>query len=193
MNFKEKNNNKIDFINELKYLNEKKNLVNEINEWLSMTEFKKKKNLIIDELNKKNNLFLYEKEYYRNLIFFTKSENVLDEIDLEIIFCNGNKELTDIWKYFKIMSSSAVTGDSGFGCIKIMIKDKNSQKYLGILEISNDIYSCKCRDDFIGWNSSNKKDIITINENLQKSRISYIINITCCIEISHSCFSCSKK
>ena len=181
MNFKEKNNNKIDFINELKYLNEKKNLVNEINEWLYMTEFKKKKNLIIDELNKKNNLFLYEKEYYRNLIFFTKSENVLDEIDLEIIFCNGNKELTDIWKYFKIMSSSAVTGDSGFGCIKIMIKDKNSQKYLGILEISNDIYSCQCRDDFIGWNSSNKKDIVNINENLQKSRISYIINITCCI------------
>jgi len=181
MNYKKENTNNNDFMDELEYFNEKKNLINEINEWLSMSEFKKDKKLITDELDKKKNLFLNEKDYYRNLIFFSKSENVLDEIDLEIIFCNGNKELTDIWKYFKIMSSSAVTGDSGYGCIKIMIKDKKSEKYLGILEISNDIYSCQCRDDYIGWNSSNKKDIVIINENLQKSRISYIINITCCI------------
>jgi len=181
MNYKESLDNEKDFMNELKYFNEKKKLINEINEWLLMSEFKKEKKLLSDELNKKEDLFLYEKDYYRNLIFFSKSENVLDEIDLEIVFCNGIKELTDIWKYFKVMSSSAVTGDSGFGCIKIMIKDKNTNKYLGILEISNDIYSCQCRDDYIGWNSLNKKDIIIINENLQKSRISYIINITCCI------------
>ena len=167
-------------INELNYLNEKKILINELNDWLSKSDFSKNKKLINEELIKKN-IFLHDKKYYRNLIFFSKSENILDEIDLEIIFCNSDKNLNDIWKYFKIMSSSAVTGDSGFGCIKIMIKDKISDKYLGILEISNDIYSCKCRDDYIGWNNINKKDIILINDKLQKCRVSYIINITCCI------------
>jgi hypothetical protein len=171
-----------DFLNELQYQNDKKNLIYEMNEWNKNSDFKKEKVLIAHELEKKENLFIHDKKYYRDLIFFSKSENILDEIYLEIVFCNGNKELTDIWKYFKIMSSSAVTGDSSFGCIKIMIKDKNSQKYLGILEIGNDIYTCKCRDDFIGWTSKNKKENVKIDiDDKSKCRLAYIVNITCCI------------
>lgn len=49
-------------------------------------------------------MFKHDKKYYRDLIFFSKSENVLDEIDLELVFCIGNPELSDIWKYFKVMS-----------------------------------------------------------------------------------------
>ena len=79
------------------------------------------------------------------------------------------------------MSSSAVTGDDSFGCIKIMIKDKNTNKYIGILEIGNDIYSCGERDKFIGWTKDNKNEKVKINDEISKSRISYIINITCCI------------
>ena len=169
------------FIDELKYFNEKKLLNNKIKNWFSLSEFAKKKELLKDELLNKEDLFLQNKEYYRKLIFFSKSENILDEINLEIVFCNGDKYLTDIWKYFKVMSSSAITGDDGFGSIKIMIKDKISEKYLGILEISNDIYSCNCRDQYIGWKKSDKKELVFIKENIHKSKISYLINITCCI------------
>jgi hypothetical protein len=171
-----------ELLKEIKYNNDKNNLINELNEWNKISEFKKKKILIKNELEKKENLFLHEKKYYRDLIFFSKSDKILDEIDLEIVFCNGNKELTDIWKYFKVMTSSAVTGDSSFGCIKIMIKDKITEKYLGILEIGNDIYTCKSRDEFIGWSSKNKKEDVKINGNDKyKSRIAFIVNITCCI------------
>ena len=171
-----------EFLTEIQYKSDKQNLINEIYEWNKTTDFKKEKVLIENELEKKQNLFLHKKEYYRNLIFFSKSENILDEIDLEIIFCNGNKELIDIWKYFKIMTSSAVTGDSSFGCIKIMIKDKISQKYLGILEIGNDIYTCKPRDNFIGWTSENKNQKVKIDiDDKIKARLAFIINITCCI------------
>jgi hypothetical protein len=170
-----------DIIKEIEFNNEKNILINKIDEWLNLTEDKKEKNLIKNELEIKEENFLENKEYYKNLIFFSKSENVLNEIDLEIIFCNGDNKLIDIWRYFKVMSSSAVTGDDSFGCIKIMIKDKNTNKYIGILEIGNDIYSCGERDKFIGWTKDNKNEKVKINDEISKSRISYIINITCCI------------
>jgi hypothetical protein len=171
-----------ELLKEIQYKNDKQNLINDFYDWNKKSYFKKGKLLIEHELEKKEDLFIHKKEYYRNLIFFSKSKNVLDEIDLEIVFCNGKKELTDIWKYFKVMSSSAVTGDNSFGCIKIMIKDKNSQKYLGILEIGNDIYTCKPRDDFIGWTKDNKNEKVKIDiDDKIKSRLAFIVNITCCI------------
>ena len=175
----QKNNNLVK--NEIKFINDKKNIINQINSFFKLTDKEKLKNSIENELDKKNNIFKHDKKYYRDLIFFSKSENVLDEIDLELVFCIGNTELSDIWKYFKVMSSSAVTGDSGFGSLKIMLKDKITQKYLGILELSNDILSCEPRDSFIGWNKNIKNEKININNELSKSRSAFIINISCCI------------
>jgi hypothetical protein len=171
----------IELLKEINLIKDKKELIIEIDNFLSKNEKIKKKILKNEELKKKENLFLKPKKFYRDLIFFSKSKNILDEIDLELIFCNGNKELVDIWRYFKVMSSSAHTGDDSFGCIKIMLKDKISEKYLGILELGYDIFSCECRDNYIGWQSKNKKELVPIENNLTKNRLSFIINITCCI------------
>jgi hypothetical protein len=63
-----------------------------------------------------------------------------------------------------------------------MIRDKKSEKYLGILEISNDLLNIEDRDKFIGWNKNIQKDKINIDrENLSKARSSFLVNITCCI------------
>jgi len=171
----------IELLKEINYINDTKELKKEINDFLLLSKSKKEKVLKKKELEKKEPLFLKDKKYYRDLIFFSKSENVLNEIDLEIVFCNGNKDLVDIWKYFKVMSSSANTSDDSFGSIKIMLKDKNTNKYIGILEISCDIYSCDCRDNYIGWTSENKRTKTNIINNLFKERIAFIVNITCCI------------
>jgi hypothetical protein len=171
----------IELLNEIIMISDKKILINEINEFIELNEKQKTKKMIKMELEKKEKIFKHDKKYYRNLIFFSKSKDVLDEIDLELIFCKDNPDLRDIWKYFKIMSSSAVTSDDGFGSLKIMIKDKISNKYLGILEISNDIMSCEARDNYIGWSKKIKLENININNNLKKSRSAFIINITCCI------------
>ena len=64
-----------DFLNELQYQNDKKNLIYEMNEWNKNSDFKKEKVLIAHELEKKENLFIHDKKYYRDLIFFSKSEN----------------------------------------------------------------------------------------------------------------------
>ena len=172
----------ITFFEEIEFNNNKKILNEKINKWIKLSDKIKSKELIKKELEKKENLFKYDKKYYRDLIFFSKSENVINEIDLEIIFCKGNTKLNDIWKYFKIMSSSCVTGDNGIGCLKMMIRDKKSEKYLGILEISNDLLNIEDRDKFIGWNKNIQKDKINIDrENLSKARSSFLVNITCCI------------
>lgn len=172
----------MDFIDEIEHNNDKYFLRKELNEWLSLDENKKLKLSIKKELEKKIPLFKKNKEYYRDLIFYSKSENVVEELDLEIIFCNNNTELIDIWKYFKVMSSSAITSDDGFGYLKMMLKDKVTNKYLGILEISCDIISCLERDNYIGWNRNNKSERIKIDlDDKTKPRSSFLVNITCCI------------
>lgn len=172
---------KLDVLNEIIMFNDRKIIIKEINDYINLNEKQKTKKMIKMELEKKEKMFKHDKKYYRNLIFFSKSKNVLDEIDLELIFCKDNPDLRDIWKYFKIMSSSAVTSDDGFGSLKIMIKDKITNKYLGILELSNDIMSCEARDNYIGWSKKIKLENINITDNLKKPRSSFIINITCCI------------
>ena len=172
----------MNFINEIEHNNEKFFLRKELDEYLNLEENKKIKLSIKKELELKVPLFKKNKEFYRNLIFYSKSENVVDELDLEIIFCNNNTELIDIWKYFKVMSSSAITSDDGFGYLKMMLKDKNTNKYLGILELSCDIISCLERDNYIGWNRNNKSDKIKIDlDDKYKPRSAFLVNITCCI------------
>lgn len=168
-------------IDELKYNFESNKLRNKILEFINIPQNQKEKTLIKKELEQKELNFLHSKDFYRNKIYFSKEPNCIDYLDLEIVFCNGNKELLDIWNYFKIMTTSAITNDKNFGSIKYMLKDKITNTYLGVVELSNDIYSCGPRDKYIGWTSEIKKKKITILNNLKKSLISFMINITCCV------------
>jgi len=168
-------------INELKYKNSFNNIKNKINTFFNKSNSQRQKILKEKELIQKQNKFFHNNEYYINKIYFSKEKNCLDSLDLEIIFCDGDKELHELWNYFKVMTSSAITSDKCFGSIKYMIKDKITNKYLGIVELSNDIYSCGPRDKFIGWTPKIKKKKVNIINNLEKSLISFIINISCCI------------
>lgn len=168
-------------LEEIEYNNHYKILKNQIQKFIDIPENKKYKLLIKKELEQKEKKFNHPKEYYRNQIYFSKKSDCLEYLDLEIVFCNGNRDLSELWNYFKIMTSSAFTGEQTFGSIKYMIKDKNTNTYLGIVQLSNDIYSCAPRDDYIGWNPQLKKKKVKIINNLEKSLISFITNITCCI------------
>lgn len=168
-------------LEEIEYNNDYKILKNQIQKFIDIPENKKYKLLIKKELEQKEKKFNHPKEYYRNQIYFSKKSDCLEYLDLQIVFCNDNRDLSELWNYFKIMTSSAFTGEQTFGSIKYMIKDKNTNTYLGIVQLSNDIYSCAPRDDYIGWNPQLKKKKVKIINNLEKSLISFITNITCCI------------
>ena len=101
---------KMEFINEIEHNNDKYFLKKELDEWLFLDENKKSKLLVKKELEKKVPLFKKNKEYYRNLIFYSKSENVVDELVLEIIFCNNNYQ----GRYAFMGSCTKPHGSSGY-------------------------------------------------------------------------------
>ncbi len=154
---------------------DKNNLKEDLKEWFSYDINTRKKLLIEDELKNKCNDFLYDEEYYLNKIYFSKEINAVQKLNISIQFCETNEE-NDLWDYLKIMTTSALTSESGFGSIKILVKDNNTNTYIGLLQLTYDLYSLEERDKYIGWNDENKK--IKIN-NISKT--SYLVNIATCI------------
>lgn len=94
--------------------------------------------------------FKYEDEYYKNVIFNELDENVPDKLDIELEFVDTSDK-HDLWKYFKVNTSSIKTQllYRSRGSIGFLVKDKNSGKYLGILKFTPDVISCGPRDGFI--------------------------------------------
>jgi hypothetical protein len=124
-------------------------------------------NAKIDEA--KNRKFLNKDKFYRDLVFNEVGDDVAKNFKVEVEFCE-TPEQNDIWEYFRVHTSSIRTNKNIGRLIRMMVKHKPTQKYIGILSLSSDIYACAARDDYIGLNSSNRK-----------SKINYILNITTCV------------
>jgi len=176
-------------INELteKLLIERNEIVNEI-----FKIAKKNKNgaKYVDKINKKREInkskFRYKREYYINKIFndldysIINSDNckineynlnLINNLKIEIEFVESIKQ-KDIWNFFRKNTSSFRSNKYPGKIIRMLIKDKTSKKYLGILELHSDLKAMKDRDEYIGWNRTNKFD---------EKKINHIMNISCCV------------
>jgi hypothetical protein len=144
--------------------------INQINKDFELKEFKKE----------------YTKEYYINKIFNVNNWDDPDlinklELELEIIPRNEEcytqedrklvHELNHFWEYFRIHSSSIRTRKCPGRMMRIFIKDKKTEKYLGILSIGSPVYNTNAIDKAIGWDTENKKKYIG----------THIMNINCCV------------
>ena len=128
----------------------------------------------------KHKKFLMENaEQYDKLIFNPKTIEEVKNIKILLEFCddknNDSKKLKDLWNYFRHTTSSLefeknknLIGRRIF----ILIKDKTSNKYLGVMSLSSDIYSLKCKDDLIEW-SKEEKD----------KKMEHIMNLTTCVPL----------
>ncbi len=164
-------------------MNEKTIELNEIKcdlaSFYELNETQRIKFLKNEEVEKKKK-FMHTKEYYRNKVFFSYEPNVIDSLDLDIEFCE-TPEQRDLWNYLKIMTTSAHTYEKTMKEFKMLLKDKNTNQYLGILNLSPDVYSYEARDKFIGWTNQNKAEKIHVNGGKMQPRISFLINIQCCV------------
>lgn len=134
--------------------------------------------------NKKNtyeylydNEYLHDNEYYKNKVFNGKL-NDLNKMTVEIIVANGNKELMDIWNFYR-NNVSSFTKNNGSHLVgrqiyilvklvnKNIINDKDN--YIGVLSLSSDFKNIGPRDKYIGWKN---------NENLD-----YLMNISTCVPL----------
>lgn len=84
-------------------------------------------------------------------------ENPDDYLDLqpELILCNGSR-FTKIYNLLKILISTGENNNNIGRNLYYIVRDKKTQKYLGILNCSSDYLDVKCRDDFIGWNRAQR-------------------------------------
>jgi hypothetical protein len=110
----------------------------------------------------------------------TKFENKIYNIDnwedfninpvLE--FCETNNQLQMYQYYRKVVSSLPSTGVIG-RAIRILVKDTISNKYIGILCISSDVYNLGERDKYITKTSRNLE--------WKEKYLKNIMNISCCV------------
>lgn len=67
-----------------------------------------------------------------------------------------NPEGATKWSFIrKMVSSMEFTANPGRN-IKAFVKDKNTEKILGVISLGSDVTSMKVRDDYIGWTKEDK-------------------------------------
>lgn len=118
--------------------------------------------------------FSHEHEYYEKLIYSQTNINEIKKIKIELEFVEDKKQ-KDIWNYFRRYVSSLKTQkDSKLigRQIHILIKDKVTCKYLGIMSFSSDIYNLESRDKLIGW-----------NVNIKNTNLKNIMNMSTCVSL----------
>lgn len=113
---------------------------------------------------------LYNNKYYNDKIFNTYN---IDDFIPEIVFCEDNIELNDLWMVYRLKISSCKFSKQPGMNVKILLRDNLTQKYIGIMSLSSDIFNLICRDKFIGWSYQNKLD----------GKLQNIMNITTCVAI----------
>lgn len=110
-----------------------------------------------------------ENKTFENKIFNLKNwENF--NIDPELEFCENAKQCA-LYNYFrKKVSSLPVTGVIGRS-FRILVKDKFTNKYIGLMCMSSDVYNLGERDKFFGITKDNKK------------LLNNILNLSCCVPL----------
>lgn len=118
---------------------------------------------------------LHDKEYYDSKVLLEIKDFEKFSIYLEEV---KTKEQTDLWSYFKISTSSVATNKNPGKLIRFLVKDINTEKYIGILALGDDILNTKDRDKSIGWDMDN-----------HYKKMKNIVNIWCCVGLQPLAFN----
>lgn len=139
----------------------------------------------INDFNKSYELslarFKEKYAYYRNKIQVESTLDLLKNMEIELEFVENDIQ-RDIWKYLKIHTSSIRTGKTIGRSVKILVKNKTTDKYIGILCIGDDLLMINERDTYLKWRTKNgDKYIRTLTNDEIASKIKYVMNIKCCV------------
>lgn len=119
---------------------------------------------------------LKESKKYENKIYNIDWKNEWKQFDIEpeLEFCESPNQL-GLYSYLKKKTSSLPTTATVGRQIRILVKDKKSNKYIGLLCLSSDVYSLGERDRYVSqYNACN----------LDKSELlKRYLNISCCVPL----------
>jgi hypothetical protein len=80
----------------------------------------------------------------------------LQELSPEVVIVEPDDSTFSDWKYLRVMCSTFEFTANPGRLIRILIRDKNSGKYLGVCALGSDVASVGVRDKWIGWTKENK-------------------------------------
>lgn len=148
------------------------------NKFLEISEFREKMLSIYG-----NDTQSYVKKL-ENSILISVDETNINDLDPELIFVeeydqkNKRNYYREMYNYFRIHTSSVPGSHTMNRNIQVLVRDKTSEKYIGIFSIGSDFNSLTKRDNYIGWNNK-----------ARKLRIKYVSNIVCCIGLQPFAFN----
>ncbi len=160
---------------------------NESNELIKLRNELIKNFIHLPKMKQLYSNYKHNEKYYKDLVFNPKSLEDLLNLDLELHFHNDNDKTKDIWNYFRENVSSFTKDTKGMPGrqLYILVYDRNSKKYLGVISLTSDITDIPKRDKFIGWSES-----IKINKDNEINRLDNIMNISTCVPLQpfgHNC------
>lgn len=123
----------------------------------------------IDEI--RNASFKNLPSFYRQLIFAADNERSVMDVDPVIEFVETDEQ-HDVWRFFRIHTSSVATRKGPGRLVRLFVKDQASGKYLGIAALASDVAAYEARDAYVGWSTERRLE-----------KLVHVMNITCCVAL----------
>jgi len=127
-------------------------------------------------IKRSNPTFFHSKDFYEYRKWNSNSIEDIKKIEIELEFVE-NSDQKDIWNYYRWTISSLKTfSPTNFvgRIICILVKDKITNKYLGIMSLSSDIMNMMDRDKAIGWSNEEK---------INNKKLNLLMNLSTCVSI----------
>jgi hypothetical protein len=84
-------------------------------------------------------------------IWMPKDPDDYLNLEPELLYTNKDKELPELWNTIRTFSSTMKNNSNIGRNLNFIIRDKVTEKYLGVICISSDFLDLTPRDNFIGW------------------------------------------
>ena len=84
-------------------------------------------------------------------------------LEPELIYANKQDDLPELWNCIRTFSSTMKNNSNIGRNLNFIVRDKPTQKYLGVICISSDFLDLTPRDNFIGWSRELKTQGNMIN------------------------------
>lgn len=125
-----------------------------------------------DELAKLKSM--YEDKYYIDQIF---NEPIIDieKFEIELIFIHNasrGDKYSDIWNWYKVNISSLRTYRNYGKYFRVLVREKHTAKYIGLLAFTEDYMDLKDRDKYIKWNQKQRQRMYK-----------HLFHISCCLPL----------
>ena len=150
--------------------------INEILPTLDAKEIKEVKSLLYSAKSYDDVLAIEPEIIYVKESFGVPTTNIYGETSIKNI--SYDNRFVRHWQILRTFVSSIKNEGSLGRAIRFLVRDKHTQKYIGILCLSSSLATVKCLNDTIGWNL---KDEFKIG-----SRMGHMANIQTCIGVGSS-------